>query len=525
MTHTPRILERSAAWLLFLSGMWYFCLRLLGSGLEYIPGDLGDSRFINYLLEHGYMWITGNTDSFWTAPFMHPFANTIALSDPMIGTQPFYMTWRAVGFNPETSYQLWWLCICTLNFWVSYWSFDKLFRNKLLAAILAWIFAFTVFNLGQLNYMHLIVRFPVPLAVYAAIRFTSQFSLKYLAVYCLCIVYQLYSVAYTGFYLLYFSMLFMFVHLLFTKQLKNVFRTYFNRQVLFKTLGIIGVTAVLLALVLWPYAEMSRTVGLRWYKEVLPLVPSGYSYLLAHEASWPWHFLHTRMQSGNVLPWLHYVFPGMLLLLTLVGSIAVLVYRMLKKQSLPVLVKSMIVVSAIVCILHLRVGDNISLYALIFKLPGINSIRVPGRFMHVELYFLLIILGFFLSKLNYKWLLLVLLIVIADNSFDASQVNRTTKLQLVQRRQQLRKQIEQQPEYTNKILAVVDTTMPAYLTHLDAMLVAQELRIKTINGYSSYCPDAFGEFFNHCSAQGLQHWIENQQLKQEDILIIYKPAK
>lgn len=525
MTTTPRILERSAAWLLFLLGIWYFCLRILGYGLEYIPGDLGDSRFINYLLEHGYAWMTGNTDSFWTAHFMHPFPNSIALSDPMIGTQLFYMPWRAAGFGTETSYQLWWLCICALNFWVSYWVFGKLFRNKLLAALLAWVFAFTIFNLGQLSYMQMMVRFPVALAMYAAIRFTAQFSLKYLAVYCLCIVYQFYCVPYTGFYLLYFSLLFIFVYLFFAKQLKSTFRAYFNRQVVLKTLGIFAVSGVLLVVLLWPYAEMSRTVGLRLYKEVLPNVPSAHSYLLAHEASLPWHFSFAHARTAHAEPWLHYVFPGMLLLLTLVASVGVLIYKMVKKQAVPVLLKALIVVSAIICLLHLRVGDHVSLYALIFKLPGINSIRVPNRFMHVELFFLLVILGFFVRKLNYKWLLLLVPVVLADNSFDATRVGRTSKQQLAQRRQQLREQIVQHQNYAQKTLAVVDTTTPAYQTHIDAMLVAQELGMKTINGYSSYCPDAFGEYFKNSSAKGLQQWMQNQQLRPEDILIIKRPAE
>jgi len=525
MTLSSRIIERSAAWLLFLLGMWYFCLRLLGYGLEYIPGDLGDSRFINYLLEHGYLWMTGNTNTFWTAHFMHPFPNTIALSDPMIGTQPFYLPWRLLGCSVETSYQLWWLSICALNFWISNWTFGKLFRNKLTAALLAWVFAFTIFNLGQLNYMQMMVRFPVAVACYAAFRFTEQYSLKHLTLYCLAVVYQFYCVPYTGFYLLYFSLLFIFVYLLFAKRLRIVFNAYFNRRVVLKTLSVFIVTGVLLALLFWPYAEMSLTVGLRWYKEVLPQVPNVSSYLLAHEASLPWHFLHSRMQSGNAAPWLHYVFPGVLLLFTLVGSVAVLIYKMVKKQVVPVFLKALIVVSAIVCVLHLRVGDNVSLYALIFKLPGINSIRVPSRFMHVELFFLLVILGSFMIRLNYKWILLVMLFVFADNSFDASQVTRTSKHQLAQRRQQLRMKVVQHEGYAKKMLAVVDTTTPAYMTHLDAMLVAQELGLKTINGYSSYCPDAFGVYFNTCSEAGLLRWVHDRNLKQEDILIIKSTTK
>lgn len=99
----------------FVFGIWYFCIRILGYQFEYMPGDLGDSRFINYLLEHGYQWLKGDVDSFWDAGFMYPFKNTIALSDNMLGTLPIYSIWRVLGFSQETTYQLWWISICSLN--------------------------------------------------------------------------------------------------------------------------------------------------------------------------------------------------------------------------------------------------------------------------------------------------------------------------------------------------------------------------------------------------------------------------
>jgi hypothetical protein len=520
INNTSRIPEKAIVLLVFLFGIWYFCFRILGYGLEYIPGDLGDSRFINYLLEHGYTWLSGNTDSFWTAHFMHPFQNSIALSDPMIGTQVFYAPWRAAGIGAETAYQLWWICICTLNFWVAYWSFNKVFRNKLLAALLAWVFAFSVFNLGQLNYMQMIIRFPVALAFYSAYRFTAQTSLKYFGIYCFAVVYQFYCVPYTGFYLLYFSLLFIVVYLFVTKAMGKTLRSYFNRQTVFKTLGIVALSAVLLAVLLVPYAAMSETVGLRLYKEVVPNVPELKSYLLVHESSVPWRFLFNRVRTPGEAWWLYYLFPGMLLLLTLVFSVFFLGYKWLKKQEVQPLLKTGIIVSAIICLLHLRIGDNATLYALIFKLPGINSMRVLNRFMHVELFLLLLIFGFFVSRLNYKLLPVLFLAVVLDNSFDPAHLQRESKQALVKRKEQLISAIKKHEGYEQKMLAVVDTLAPAYQTHITAMLAAQQLGMKTINGYSSYCPDAFGDYFTTCSANGLNKWLHNQQLKPEEVLIL-----
>ena len=194
----------------FVFGIWYFCIRLLGYQLEYIPGDLGDSRFINYLLEHGYQWLKGDVDSFWDGGFMYPFKNAIALSDNMIGTLPIYSIWRVLGFSNETAYQLWWMSICSLNYWISYIVFKKWFSRADIAVVLAWIFAFTLFNLGQLNYMQMIIRFAVPLAFYAAYKLVNTPSLKYLTLYSFAIIFQFYCVIYTGFYLFYFFVAFYF---------------------------------------------------------------------------------------------------------------------------------------------------------------------------------------------------------------------------------------------------------------------------------------------------------------------------
>ncbi len=516
----PSTIEKTMPWALFVLGMWYFCIRILGYQFDYLPGDLGDSRFINYLLEHGYQWVTQKTDAFWTAHFMHPFQNTLALSDTLIGAQFFYLPWRLLGFSMSTSYQLWWLTICTLNYWVAYWVFKQLFKKTGPATILAYVFAFTILNLGQLNYMQMIIRFPIALAFYAAFQLASHFSLKHLTLYFFAVLWQFYCVPYTGFYLFYFSLLFLFVYLVFTKDLKNTLRTYFNQQNRFKTTGAVLLFGWLLSFLLWPYYRMADTVGLRLYAEVVPYVPKLQSYFLAHEASLPWQFLYEATHKGLSNWWLHTVFPGMLLLVTLIGATGYFVFMRLKKQPVDVRFKSLLTVALVLALLHLKIGEHLTLYGLIFKLPGINSIRVPGRFMQVELFLLLMLLGFFLTAINSKLWLIYLLLVFIDNSFDAEKITRTSKAHNQQTLNSLKQQVLADPNYKQKTLAVIDTLRPAFETHLDAMLVAQELGLKSFNGYSSYCPDAFGAYFTKCSEQGLNQWLENQSLTAEPILLI-----
>jgi hypothetical protein len=51
--------------LMLLVGLYSFPLSLMQTDLSKIPGDLGDARFNNYVLEHGYKYLNGEVKSFW----------------------------------------------------------------------------------------------------------------------------------------------------------------------------------------------------------------------------------------------------------------------------------------------------------------------------------------------------------------------------------------------------------------------------------------------------------------------------
>jgi hypothetical protein len=171
-------------------------------------------------------------------------------------------------------------------------------------------------------------------------------------------------------------------------------------------------------------------------------------------------------------------------------------------------------------LLHIRTESGFSLYAFIFKFPGINSMRVLIRFMHVEIFILLLLFGYVLVRIKNKYMLFIILLVFTDNLFSTDSIRREKKEDLIERREILLTELSKHDLKKIKAIALIDTTQPAYITHLDMMIVAQSVGIETVNGYSSYCPDEFGEFFSKNTEEGLLKWITSQKIKRNEILII-----
>ena len=64
-----------------IGGLIFQVMPYIGWGLEYLPGDLGDTRFNLFVLEHGKQFLLGEVQQYWSAGFMHPEPEVITLSD------------------------------------------------------------------------------------------------------------------------------------------------------------------------------------------------------------------------------------------------------------------------------------------------------------------------------------------------------------------------------------------------------------------------------------------------------------
>src|SRR5689334_21640354 len=70
-----------------------------------LPGDPGDVRFCQYLMEHSLLWLERAPAhlKFWDVPFFYPHPNVLAYSETLFGVAPFYWMGRWIGFGPNAA--------------------------------------------------------------------------------------------------------------------------------------------------------------------------------------------------------------------------------------------------------------------------------------------------------------------------------------------------------------------------------------------------------------------------------------
>lgn len=514
-----------------LLGICFYNLSVTGFDLQYVPGDSGDARFINYLLEHGYRYMNGSEAHFWNVPFMYPQQNVLAFSDHMIGTAPIYGFFRWLGNDRETAYQLWWITNSLLNFVCCYIVLLKLLHHPIAAVLGAFIFAFGLFNQSQMSYLQMNTRFAVPFIFYYAWQMVHQPRIYHYAMYGIWLCIQFYCVIYTGLLSFYLSLMLMGITILVQRDFTPV-KFYLGKKNILWWLLVTVIVVLLLYLLLEPYIAISKITGLRYYKEVVPTLPLLSSYFFAHFSSYPWHFLSHHLQDTP--GWfLQNIFPGALPLLAFFTSVVLLVYQRFKKQKPEKTLLVFFLLTTLTFLLFTRTAGNQSLFAVIFKLPGINSMRVLSRVMHVELFLLVFLMGwlivYFLKQQNKNRVVLIgivlFLFTMGDNLFAPQASLRTAKKDLHARTERItykaREVLKQDGMSHIKNLALVsETAENVAFVHLDAMLAAQELNMNCINGYSSYCPTEFGPFFLHAGQKELQHWLTFNQLDPSQILVL-----
>lgn len=116
-------------------------------GLDQSLGGPGDSRFVNYALEHGYRWLMRDPLhlDFWSPPVFFPLENTAAFTDVLLGAGPLYWIWRWVGLVPDTSFQLWTMMCWSLN----YVAMLVLLRRYLGIGVMAAMLASVIYAFGS----------------------------------------------------------------------------------------------------------------------------------------------------------------------------------------------------------------------------------------------------------------------------------------------------------------------------------------------------------------------------------------
>lgn len=201
----------------FAAGLFLTFYPTLMSGFTKLQTDPGDSRSLNYRLEHIYLWQTSdpNHTSLWDPPIFYPSKNVLAYSDTLLTLAPIYSAWRFLGYSPEISFSLWMFSLCFLNYLLAMALLYRGIGTGLLAAAFgAYIIAFGNSRVAQLGHQALLSHAFVLSAIYALLMIfgpvtagshsgqTSKFRKEiWVIAFFLFFAAQFYAGFYTGYFL------------------------------------------------------------------------------------------------------------------------------------------------------------------------------------------------------------------------------------------------------------------------------------------------------------------------------------
>lgn len=505
---------------MFCVGLFGVALRITGYDLTFIPGDLGDARLNNYILEHGYQWITGQTSRFWHAPFFYPATAVTALSDNHLGTLPIYAVFRLFDFDRETSYQLWFVVFFALNYFCCAWVLRKMSINAWGAAAGGYIFAFSLPVMAFINHSQLMPRFLIPLAFYYVWQYLETRTTKFLTLACVAVAYQFYCTIYIGVFLVMGLIVLFPAFFLVHKRYPDV-RALLGgnyRRVAMRALVLILFILSLMPLLL-PYYYTSLEYGLRSWEEIATMLPRIQSYFYPAEGSVLWNDL-SFLGHGLPMHPEHRLFTGLIPLLALV-FMPVIFFR---DRTNPLFLKGMVafIITVFLILLTLSVYEDFSLYRFVSKLPGLSAIRSVTRIMLLVLFPLAIMVGLVLHKISETkglqrrpfakgmLLLIILLVVCIDQRVYVAGFMNYSKPESQRRLMKIEAFVKDKHSAA-KVLAYMPakSSDPPYVVHLDAMMAAQNLNMAAVNGYSGILPSDYYDFFmdfDQCRA--LLKWQE-----------------
>lgn len=502
-------------------GLYLVPINIYGPAFSKVPGDLGDARFNNYILEHNYQYFTGKVASYWDAPFMYPYKNVIAFSDNLLGSAPIYAAFRIAGSDRETSYQLWLLSLFVLNFACCYWVLKKESGNTILSSTGAYIYSFSILLVANIYNVQTFPRFIVPLVFYWCWKYIDQKQFRYFIYLGLGIIYQFYCGIYLGFLLLY-ALLFITISYLIIYRDFTLFSPFKNSKTLKKYSIALIVFAGLFLPFIYPYISISHDAGAPTFDEVFPYIPTLRSYFFTSKAPLFWGVLSDHLINGIKYWWCHFLFIGALPWLGILMIPIVLVRNSTEPGTKKFIL--FLSLSLFLCFVFCLNINGFTLYKFIYKIPGFSAMRSMNRIINIEVLFFILIFVFAFHELSksiriINWLVYLFpLFVILDNSINPQEILTYNKKESQHQINNIVKEIGTQYDKNYKAIAYMPDIIdnPVYL-NLDVMLASQELRIPCVNAYSGHNPGHFNSFYGKMDYPSLVEWCDYNHIPTTQI--------
>lgn len=506
---------------MLLAGLWQVPLTVMTADLTYVPGTPVDNRLNNYILEHGYRWLTGAERSFWNAPFCWPAQSVTARSDAHLGELPVYVAFRAGGLGPERAFQGCILAFFVLNFLAAHWALRQLGAGPVGASAGSYLFTFGLPVVQSLGHLQLQSRFFIPLACLIGWRVFWGPTWRRLAALAVCLVGQLYMTMYLGLILI--GML----------AFAGLLATAWNARQLpwgawlrpgwaeaGRRLAVLAVAGAAALPVLVPHARMAATTPLIERELLVDMIPDPVAWVLPTpgSATWAWAGAHLPLPDPDLFRTEKILFPGLLPNLSLIfGSVLVAVRPCggLGRSGLFVVA---VLVAVSVPLLVVR-SEHWSPYESLLGVPLIGTLRAIGRTVFVYLFPLGLVLAFasdtLIARVRSRCGLVAAAVVgtgilallavdqrLANSDSPVWDDRRYPVADSIARRQSLAAAMRAAADAPDRKGVPVDAVFvfsPSgkdwdLVTQLDAMWAAQEAGFPTLNGWTGYPPQGWWPF-------------------------------
>jgi|GEM_PF-328215 len=495
----PSYSVRGLFWPLALLAFGFVFITLHQSDyLRAVPGNMGDARFNNVVLEHLFLWFSGKEQGLWSPGFFFPYPGTLTFSDNHFGTAAVYILMRLFGLDPEAAFIGWYTVAAPLNYVCCYYTLRKLGISQRGSAVGAFVFTFALNVSARHGHAQLAYRFAIPLAMLAWQRFVEKANIKHLAILAAWVTVQFYGSIYLGYFLL------LLIGATFVAQfvigqitsgadrpvnaLISAARAAVGKRAIGSVLAIVACGIALIVL-FYPYMHYSRLYGFsRGYAEIESMLPRPSSYLLS-DGSYLWGGFDKHI-DGIPMRWEHQMFFGAST--CLLAAVAVL--RKPSRMALTALVSLLLVT-----IVTLDVRGH-SLYSLIAHLPLANAIRAVTRIGLVMIFPVALMAGMGFDRLtatNSRSLasLVAALALVAFMlvEYTAYYTERMPIKELRDRYTSLESRVPSNLKEDAILYLPLASNEPYYYSEIDGIRLSQALHRNTINGYSGNAPVGFND--------------------------------
>jgi hypothetical protein len=381
-----------------------------------------------------------------------------------------------------------------LNYWIAYVVARRFSVSRLGSAVAASLFTFGLPVVAQADHAQLIYRPFVPIAFLVLHRCLTQRQWLRLGLVFLLLALQVLISVYTGVFLLYALLSYSLVFVIIGRRDASAGFPVAIPKLPAARLRRRGVAALqllcgaaILAVVAAPYLRVQALYGFqRHWPEIRGMLPrfASYAYAGGHSVLWPDGWVNSRSLSAAHE---HQLFIGL-------GAVMVLAYAWLsgtfarRRLARQMLATTMVLVVATLCV------ANWSLYYFATLLPGLSAVRAVTRIIFVMLIPVAMAVGATIDDMEARGsariaaLMIVAAVLVILESALATKFISTAR-DWSDRLARLAAEVP--PHLAHDAVLVVATPHFDARTEIDAMLLAQELGIRTLNGYSGNQPDGW----------------------------------